>query len=153
MLLLPHHQIGSGGGGSESDGAASPYTPTQGHAGSAGSESGNYGGNGGGAGSAAGNGTAGAGNGVRIPSVYRNPVVAPGPGTGPQVGGGLGSPGPAGGFISVVAVQELEHLMVVFVMHLLIWWCGDDTNRGQSGVTNTGGGGGRNDWRIWKWWI
>ena len=34
----------------------------------------------------------------RLPSVYHYPVVAPGPGTGPQVGGGLGSPGPAGGF-------------------------------------------------------
>ena len=86
--------LGSGGGGAESDGAASPYSPTQGNAGTNGSEGGNYGGNGGGAGSAGQPGTSGAGNGVRLPAIYHNPVVAPGPGTGPQVGGGLGSPGP-----------------------------------------------------------
>ena len=103
---------GSGGGGGYytlgGTGTGDPYpgtpgvTPANGwgHDG-AGQTTGSprYGsGGGGGAGEAGGSGDpeyAGyGGNGVQVPSTFRNPASQPGPGTGPQVGGGLGTPGP-----------------------------------------------------------
>jgi hypothetical protein len=94
--------FGSGGGGEESNGPAGPSTSGQGNPGGTGSEPFNAGGGGGGAGGAgenAGPGSNGDGGiGVRLPSIFHDPASAPGPGTGPQVGGGLGSPGPAGGY-------------------------------------------------------
>ena len=137
---------GSGGGGSESNGSSTYYTSTQGFAGSNGSESGNYAGNGGGAGSAAAVAAGGAGNGVRIPAVYRNPVVAPGPGTGPQVGGGLGSPGPAGGFYfgggGSTTIGPNSGLNEAIPAGYGGGGGGRYNSRGQSGVENTGSGGG-----------
>ena len=76
---------------------AAPITPQGNPGGSAdGTGSPHYGsGGGGGAGSAGGDGSSttgggAGGDGIRIPSTFHNPVPAPGPGTGPQVGGGLG---------------------------------------------------------------
>ena len=138
--------LGSAGGGAESNGSDTPFTPAQGHAGSSGSEAGNYGGNGGGAGSAAGDVPSGAGNGVRLPSTYRNPVVAPGPGTGPQVGGGLGSPGPAGGFYigggGSSTVGPFSTLDESIAAGYGGGGQGKYNSKGQDGVVNTGGGGG-----------
>ena len=104
---------GSGGGGVSDQPTAGSTTSTPsttplgtltsyGFAGSP--TSGNYQGGGGGGAGQAGQGppTPGAGGaggfGRRLPATFHNPVVAPGPGTGPQVGGGLGSPGPLGGY-------------------------------------------------------
>jgi len=83
-------------------GLPSPYSITQGYPGGNVSASFAAGG-GGGAGGAGGNGSGGTtggngGVGVQVPTTFRDPKVSPGPGTGPTVGGGLGTPGPAGSY-------------------------------------------------------
>ena len=134
------------------------YTPgtTQGYPGGKQTSGGpKYGsGGGGGAGGAGGAGTPAAagvgGIGIRIPTTFHNPAVAPGPGTGPQVGGGLGSPGPAGGFyVAGGGGGSTEGGSFG-----LGGYGGGGSGGGpadsprpvaQSGVINTGGGGGSDD--------
>tara|TARA_B100000073_G_scaffold326666_1_gene311540 strand:- start:61 stop:351 length:291 start_codon:yes stop_codon:yes gene_type:complete len=73
-------------------------------------------------------------------------VVAPGPGTGPQVGGGLGSPGPAGGFYigggGSSTVGPFSTLDESIAAGYGGGGQGKYNSKGQDGVVNTGGGGG-----------
>ena len=103
---------GSGGGGAGSNSASNvgdgqnfPGPTQQGHPGGIGSPGGGYGGGGGGFGAAgsakAPDGGGPGGVGVQLPASFRDPVQAPSDTTNPvpyQRGGGLGTPGPAGGF-------------------------------------------------------